>query len=133
MKRQKKRPDNAQPQTSGSSARRKDWLLGLCLLVFTILAYQPAWHAGLIWDDDHHITPPPLRSLPGLGRIWTQLGATQQYYPLVHSVFWVEHKLWGDSPLGYHLINVLLHAFSAFLLARILRQLKIPGAWLAAR
>jgi tetratricopeptide (TPR) repeat protein len=51
---------------------------------------------------------------------------------LVHSVFWVEHRLWGDSTVGYHLINILLHAFSALLLVRILRQLKIPGAWLAA-
>jgi tetratricopeptide (TPR) repeat protein len=78
------------------------------------------------------VTKPALRSLNGLARIWMQLGATQQYYPLVHSVFWVEHRLWGDSTVGYHLINILLHAFSALLLVRILRQLKIPGAWLAA-
>jgi tetratricopeptide (TPR) repeat protein len=114
------------------SSWHHDWLLGAFLVVVTLMAYQPVWHAGFIWDDDAHITPPELRSLGGLARIWTQLGATQQYYPLVYSVFWVEHKLWGVSPLGYHLINVLLHAFSALLLAKILRQLKIPGAWLAA-
>jgi protein O-mannosyl-transferase len=111
---------------------RRDWLLGFCLVVATLIAYQPVWHAAFIWDDDAHVTRPELRSLYGLARIWTQLGATQQYYPLVHSVFWVEHKLWGDSPLGYHLVNVLLHALSALLLAKILRQLQIPGAWLAA-
>jgi tetratricopeptide (TPR) repeat protein len=109
-----------------------DWLPGFFLLVVTIMAYQPAWRAGTIWDDDKHITQPELRSLNGLARIWTQPGATQQYYPLVHSVFWVEHKLWGDATAGYHWVNILLHAFSALLLARILRQLKIPGAWLAA-
>jgi protein O-mannosyl-transferase len=114
------------------SSLRHEWLLGFLLVVVTILAYQPVWHAGFIWDDDAHVTRPELRSLYGLARIWTQLGATQQYYPLVHSAFWVEHKLWGDSPLGYHLINVLLHALSALFLAKILRQLNIPGAWLAA-
>jgi len=114
------------------SAWHRDWVLGFFLLVVALMAYQPMWQAGFFWDDDAHITPPELRSLHGLARIWTELGATQQYYPLVYSVFWMEHKLWGDSPLGYHLVNVLLHALSAYLLARILRQLKIPGAWLAA-
>jgi Flp pilus assembly protein TadD len=111
---------------------RKDWLLGLLLLAATILAYQPVWHAGFIWDDDGHLTSPALRSWTGLAQIWIKLGATQQYYPLVHTFFWVEHRLWGEAPLGYHLLNVLLHFFSALLLVRILRQLEVPGAWLAA-
>jgi tetratricopeptide (TPR) repeat protein len=108
------------------------WLRALILFGAVILAYQPVWRAGFIWDDDRHITLPVLRSAHGLVHIWTQLGATQQYYPLVHSVFWVEHKLWGDASAGYHWLNILLHAFSALLLVKILRQLKIPGAWLAA-
>ena len=110
----------------------RGWLKGLLLVAAVFFAYQPVWHAGFIWDDDAHVTRPELRSLNGLARIWMQLGATQQYYPLAHSVFWVEHRLWGDATAGYHLINILLHAFSALLLVRILRQLKIPGAWLAA-
>ena len=110
----------------------RGWFLGLLLVAAVVFAYQPVWHAGFIWDDDAHVTKPALRSLNGLARIWMQLGATQQYYPLAHSVFWVEHRLWGDSTAGYHLINILLHAFSALLLVKILRQLKIPGAWLAA-
>ena len=113
-------------------AWRRDWLLGFFLVALTILAYQPVWHAGLIWDDDGHITPPKLRSLNGLVRIWTQPGAAQQYYPLVHTIFWVEHRLWGDATAGYHWQNILLHSFAALLLVKILSRLKIPGAWLAA-
>ena len=68
----------------------------------------------------------------GLAQIWTQLGATQQYYPIMHSVFWIEYHLWGNSNLGYHLVNILLHFFSALLLVLILRRLAIPGAWFIA-
>ena len=102
------------------------------LLVAVFLAYQPAWQGGFIWDDDAHVTRPELRSWQGLYRIWFDIGATQQYYPLLHSVFWVEHKLWGDATLGYHLVNILLHAAAALLVALILRRLAIPGAYLAA-
>jgi protein O-mannosyl-transferase len=110
----------------------QDWLLTLLLVIVTMLAYLPAWNGMPIWDDNAHLTRPELRSLDGLARIWTQPGATQQYYPLVHTLFWLEHQLWGDWPAGYHLLNILLHCASALLLVRILQQLEIPGAWLAA-
>jgi Flp pilus assembly protein TadD len=97
-----------------------------------LLAYLPALRAGFIWDDDGHVTRPDLRSLGGLWRIWFEVGATQQYYPLLHSAFWLEHVLWGDAPFGYHLANVLLHATVAGLFGRLLCRLAVPGAWLAA-
>ena len=107
-------------------------LFSLALIVATAVAYLPAWNGKPIWDDNAHITQPELRSWHGLVEVWTQVGATQQYYPLVHSVFWIEQKLWGDSVLGYHLINIFLHGFAVIVLLRILLRLKVPGAWLAA-
>ena len=106
----------------------------ICLLIFasTLLAYWPALNGAFIWDDGGHVTRAGLRSLAGLGRIWFEVGATQQYYPLLHSAFWFEYQLWGDAPLGYHLLNVLLHAASACLFGVMLRRLAVPGAWLAA-
>src|SRR3974390_55186 len=91
----------SQPQTTFMNWRwvglwRQDWILSLLLVVIRMAAYLPAWHGRPIWDDDAHLTKPELRSLGGLVRIWTQPGATQQYYPLVHSLFWAEHQLWGD-------------------------------------
>jgi tetratricopeptide (TPR) repeat protein len=113
------------------SGRLRDGLGGLLLLIATLLAYQPAWNGQPVWDDAAHLTYPEHRSLHGLVRIWTEPGATQQYYPMVYSVFWVEQKLWGYSMLGYHLVNILLHVSAAFLLLKILRTLQIPAAWLA--
>ncbi|MGB7569056.1 MAG: tetratricopeptide repeat protein, partial [Chitinivibrionales bacterium] len=110
----------------------KFWLWGSLLFIVMLTVYYPALNGAPLWDDDHHMTRPELSSLNGLGRIWTELGATQQYYPLVHSVFWLEYRLWGGSTVGYHLLNILLHVLSSVLLFRILQFLKIPGALLAS-
>jgi tetratricopeptide (TPR) repeat protein len=103
---------------------------GLCAL--TLLAYGPALGAGFVWDDDAHVPKAAMRSLHGLWRMWFELGSTQQYYPALFSTFWLEHRLWGDAASGYHLVNILLHATSAWLFGKILRRLAIPGAWLGA-
>ena len=110
---------------------RRDWFLALALVVVTFLVYLPAWNGKPIWDDEIHLTPAKLSSLDGLARIWTEPAAAPQYYPLLHTVFWIENKLWGHWPLPYHLVGIALHALTALLVWRILACLKIPGAWLA--
>ncbi len=119
------------PSLKSRAANNRD--LGTAALMFgaILLAYWPSLNGGFLWDDNAHVTEPALRSLHGLWRIWFDVGATQQYYPLLHSAFWMEHQLWGDSVFGYHLTNVLLHAGAAFLVVMILRKLELPGAWLA--
>jgi len=112
--------------------RLRDSLWGLLLVLATLVAYQPAWNGKPIWDDAAHLTYPEHRSLAGLGRLWTEPGATQQYYPAVYTVFWIEDKLWGHAMLGYHLVNILMHVTAALLLLKILRTLQIPAAGLAA-
>ena len=104
---------------------------GAVIFAVTLLAYLPAVRGGLLWDDDGHVTREELRSPGGLERIWFEVGATQQYYPLLHTAFWVEHRLWGDAVAGYHLTNILLHAVAACLVVAIMRRLALPGAWLA--
>lgn len=107
--------------------------LAVLLVVATVVAYQPVWRAGFIWDDDDYVTQNmTLRDLDGLRRMWFEVGAVPQYYPLVHTVFWIEYHLWGLRPFGYHAVNVLLHAVAAILLARLLLRMRVPGAWLAA-
>jgi tetratricopeptide (TPR) repeat protein len=102
------------------------------MVPLTVLAYQPAWHGALLWDDEGHVTSAALRSAAGLWRIWFEAGATQQYYPIVHSAFWLQWWAWGDATTGYHLVSILLHAGSACLLALALRRLAVPGALVAA-
>src|SRR5579883_1223659 len=103
-------------------SRSRAWpCAGVFLL--TLAAYWPALQGGLLWDDNGHVTKESLRSLHGLWRIWFELGASQQYYPVLQTAFWFEYHLWGGQVLGYHLVNVALHATSACLLAAVVSRL----------
>jgi len=117
--------------TAPPDSRAPAWWTAPLLLVLALACYWPALHGGMVWDDDGHVTKPELQSLSGLVQIWASLHATQQYYPLLHSAFWIEHLLWGDATIGYHLTNVLEHAAAAYLLVLALRRLALPGARLA--
>jgi len=113
--------------------RKQLWWAGAALVVATLLAYAPVVRDEFIWDDDAYVTKnPTLRSLEGLRLMWFEPLSIPQYYPLVHTTFWVEYHLWGLHPLGYHVVNVLLHATSVLLLWRLLVRLRVPGAWLGA-
>jgi len=99
----------------------------------TLLAYQPAWHGGFLWDDDAYIINNELLTAPhGWQRIWFSLDSPSQYFPLTYSTFRVEHALWGLNTTGYHWVNLLLHVANALLVWAVLTRLRIPGAWLAA-
>ncbi len=103
------------------------------LVLLTLAAYLPALRNGFIWDDDAHVTGNlTLRTVTGLFSIWLRPEALPQYYPLVHTTFWIEYHLWGLNPFGYHLVNVLFQALNALLLWRVLERLRLPGAWLVA-
>ncbi|MGQ9633522.1 MAG: tetratricopeptide repeat protein [Bryobacteraceae bacterium] len=115
---------------TGRSDAWRTAALAAALVGATFIIYTPAIQGQPVWDDAAHITAPELRTLQGLWRIWFELGATQQYYPLLHSAFWLEHRLWGDSVLGYHTVNILLHAIASLLVVGIMRRLCLPGAWL---
>ncbi|MFT3870824.1 MAG: tetratricopeptide repeat protein [Nibricoccus sp.] len=125
--------DSVQP-TSVRSARIApvyNLPLAVLLIVLTFVVYWPALRGDFVIDDAANVTKAELRSLQGLGRIWCELGVTQQYYPVLYTGFWLEHCLWGDSTIGYHLANVVQHLVAAGLLILIVRRLSLPGAWLA--
>jgi protein O-mannosyl-transferase len=132
-KKDKTRPDlRGGSATPPKTSRATEWLLAAALVATVFLAYQPAWYGGLVWDDDMHVTRPDLHTWHGLWRIWFEQGASAQYYPVLHTAFWVENQLWGDATLGYHLVNLALHSAAALMVAWILRRLAVPGAYLAA-
>jgi Flp pilus assembly protein TadD len=125
-------PPDASSTTATQAPAHSDWRFVIALAVAVLITYQPVWNGGFIWDDAAHVTRPDLRSWQGLWSIWAAPGSTQQYYPLTHSFFWLLHRLFGDNPSCYHLVNIGLHVVAASMVGFVLRRLSIAGAWLAA-
>ncbi len=99
-------------------------------LVF--VAYLPSLSGGFILDDDFLLTDNPLIKSPsGLYWFWGTTKAAD-YWPMTNTTFWLEWRLWGMHPTGYHVTNVLMHIGAALLIWAILHKLAIPGAYLAA-
>lgn len=114
----------------GIAPRHRLWLAAIGIVFATITAYRPAIDGGFIWDDDDYVTDNALlQSGAGLVQIW-EPGHTHQYYPAVFTTFWAEYHIWGLNPVGYHVVNVLLHIANALLLWRLLSLLGVPGAWM---
>jgi tetratricopeptide (TPR) repeat protein len=108
----------------------KSWLLALALMLITFAAYTPAMRGGFVWDDSLITDNPMIKARDGLYRFWFTTEA-RDYYPLTSTLWWLEWRLWAGQAVGYHVVNVFLHAANAVLLWAILRRLKVPGAWLA--
>ncbi len=113
---------------------KQGWLPAALLAIATILAYWPCLHGGFVWDDDAWTLKLErlFQSVSGLGVIWTNLEALQQYYPLSATTFWLDYQLWGFVTTPYHVENILLHVLAALLFWRLLKKLDVPGAAFAA-
>ena len=115
---------------------RRGALSALALGLLAGVCYLPAmlW-GGMIWDDSIWSKSEAVLEWSGLGTIWSwpsRIEREGHYWPLTYTTFWLEHKLWGLAPAGYHIVNVLLHLANCLLLWRLLLRLAVPGAWVAA-
>lgn len=102
------------------------------LTLLTVVAYAPCLSGEFIYDDYFNITNNPLvQAADGPYRFWFT-SEPYDYWPVFNTTLWLEWRLWGASPAGYHAVNVALHVLGSSLLWIVLRRLKIPGAFLAA-
>ena len=153
VRREKKTPRVGPATEPGSSARERASAVAnpaageafrgrqafgvLALVLLVGVSYIPAvlW-GGFVWDDRGIIESKAIHELSGLWRIWFSprdvLRWEAHYWPLVYTSFWLEHKLWGLNPLGYHVVNVVLHFVNTVLLWRLLARLAVPGSWVVA-
>ncbi len=119
-----------------AAIERRPLLFGAIAIVGLIcLAYYPAARGGFLFDDDLLVTGNELIVGPhaseGLYKIWFTTKAVD-YWPVTNTAFWIEWRLFGTNPIGYHVVSLTLHSVESLLLWLILKRLKIPGAFLAS-
>lgn len=112
------------------------------VFLLTALAFARSLRNAFVWDDlNLLVSTYGFRRLdwPHLRWMLTTLH-TGFYGPLAWLSWSVDYRLWGLSPVGYHLTNVLLHAGAAAtfcllaeeLLRRSFEEPASPRLWLAA-
>ncbi len=114
-------------------------MLAVWALVFVALLalYYPALRGQFILDDDIYLTNAPvIQAADGLPRIWFTSEALD-YYPVSNTSLWLEWRLWGTNPTGYHVTNLLLHVAACLLIWAILRRTgdprRVPGGAVVCR
>jgi len=101
---------------------KKFFQLSLVVLLCLII-YIPFLQNGFIWDDDTNLYQNPwVQKADGLKTVWLS-NKIYQYYPINFTAFWLEHKLWGLNPFGYHTVNLILHILNALLVFWVIRKL----------
>ena len=119
---------------------RRDAAALLVLALLTGCSYFRTIGLGFAWDDVIITTLTAIRDWSGIWDLWFAPGSAYRqgsvgedhYWPVLYTTFWLEHKLWGFAPAGYHAVNVALHFINTALLWRLLARLGVPGAWWAA-
>jgi hypothetical protein len=99
--------------------RRLAALAAAMLVGATVVAYWPAVGGDFIFDDALHLRDNPVLKPGGLLASWRP-GVQPNYWPLTFSIYWLGYQCWGLSPVGYHVLNLALHAACALLLWRVL-------------
>lgn len=139
------RPKRAGPLTekllanSLRTRRGVAWVMA-AVVVLSFLLYLPTIRYDFVWDDTSLITNN--RLLAG-SAAWQLLGqafwqgapetpdgpALLYYRPLTTFSFWADLKLAGPNPWYFHLVNIILNALAAGVVALIIWELLHSGVW----
>jgi tetratricopeptide (TPR) repeat protein len=119
--------------------KKQNFIYILLIATVNLLLFLPAMRGDFVWDDRSLVTENVELKNPAFLARFLRLpfgetdgadpsagGALQRnafYRPLTMLSYWIDFKIWGLNPAGFHLTNILLHVINALLLFLILRML----------
>jgi tetratricopeptide (TPR) repeat protein len=105
------------------------WIVALIVFVLVLAVFSSALKNDFNVDD-HFLVKlnPVIRTLNPATHLsspfWSRWHVSSQYYrPLVTWSLALDRAIYGETPVGFHLTNILLHAVNAFLFFLLLRRI----------
>jgi tetratricopeptide (TPR) repeat protein len=97
------------------------------IVAITLIAYEPIRNNGFVsYDDPKYITDNP-HLTEGITQDSVIWAFTQSYVANWHPITWITHildyQLFGNNPLGHHLVSLLLHIATALLIFWVLANM----------
>jgi hypothetical protein len=113
------------------------WWLPALFGALAALVFGRTVSLGFVWDDLVQIPrPEALGSFPFwcfVDNRWHPGFGAKNYYRPVHFItHWLDTAVWGFTPAGHHLTNVILFALLVAILVQVLIFLEIPTAGVVA-
>ncbi len=99
------------------SQDKRDSIFFALILFLGLLVYSPSLFADFVFDDYSAIVENPFIRIFNLRDLW-------RYDPsrfLTNLTFGINYLLGGVNVVGWHLVNIILHAVAAFLTYRLMK------------
>lgn len=120
------------------SLKKPQQLLIIIAILLSCAVYFNTLSNGFVYDDIPQVVRNPwirdVQSLPEIfsTNVWAFQGISTNYYrPLLHISYLMSYHLFGLSPWGFHLVNIMLHAgvtALVFLISSSLFRMDSPQA-----
>ena len=94
-------------------------------LIITVVVYLPGVNYDFLWDDNFYLTEKHMEFNPANLRYWLDGTVLDLYSPVTAYSLMIDHNLFGDSLIAYHLHSLLLHCGSVLIFIAIMKKLRI--------
>ncbi|MCC7290743.1 MAG: hypothetical protein IT449_01630 [Phycisphaerales bacterium] len=125
-------------ETPVQSSRSRVPLLAACVVGATAFAlYLPALRGEFVFDDPVYVRSNPY--IQSLSVDTVRWALTESHHGNWHPITWMSHALdvalFGENPVGHHVVSLLVHAVNSALLLLLLARMTgrvWPAAFVAA-
>lgn len=105
-----------------ASIIRHRFIVGMLLFALSFGVFAPSLGNQFVWDDISYIQLKSHESLTFRGMISNILNpfstlkrGPEHFRPILYSSWGMDYKIWGLSPFGFHLTNIIAYSISVLL------------------